>query len=119
MEHHFFIDLMQRCWDPEPEKRSTLSEIYDIICSWYYLKNYNEFKNSDTILLLQNKQNIENQLVQSTLNYLSRQSNSYHTRRIDLSLILTDNQFQDIKFYYSLFLKTSYTVIFINLLIFR
>ncbi|RIB05504.1 kinase-like domain-containing protein [Gigaspora rosea] len=42
-----YVKLMQRCWDPEPEKRPSSSEIYDIVCSWYYLKNYKEFKAAD------------------------------------------------------------------------
>ncbi|RIB13421.1 kinase-like domain-containing protein [Gigaspora rosea] len=45
-----FTKLMQRCWNHDPEQRPTYSEIYDIMFSWYYLKNYKEFKASDKIL---------------------------------------------------------------------
>ncbi|RIB11021.1 kinase-like domain-containing protein [Gigaspora rosea] len=98
-----FVDLMQRCWDPKPEKRPTSSEIYDTICSWYYLKNYKEFRAFDKILLSQNKQDIENQVVQSTPNSSRRNNsyhsciidNSYHSCRIDLRRISTFSRVQD------------------------
>ncbi|CAG8458548.1 30969_t:CDS:2 [Gigaspora margarita] len=79
-----FIDLMQRCWDSEPEKRPTSSEIYNIICSWYYLKNYKEFNAFDKILLVQHKQDIELPVMSNIPNYL--QNDSYHSCRIYLTL---------------------------------
>lgn len=61
-----FINLMQRCWNHDPEQRPTSSEIYDIMVSWFYLKNYKEFKASDKILLSQNTQVVELPTIQNT-----------------------------------------------------
>ncbi|CAG8856552.1 19585_t:CDS:1, partial [Gigaspora margarita] len=48
-----FTNLIQRCWNHDPKQRPTSTEIYDIMFSWHYLKNYKEFKASDKILLSQ------------------------------------------------------------------
>ncbi|RIB13415.1 kinase-like domain-containing protein [Gigaspora rosea] len=61
-----FTNLMQRCWNHDPEQRLTSSEIYDIMVSWYYLKNYKEFKTSDKFLLSQNSQVVELPTIQNT-----------------------------------------------------
>ncbi|CAG8829365.1 9758_t:CDS:1, partial [Cetraspora pellucida] len=91
-----FINLMQRCWNIEPEKRPISSEIYDIICSWYYLNNYKEFKAADDILLSKYVQDIEFPVIQNATNslHLNDQNNSYHSCRIDLKLISTTSLFQ-------------------------
>ncbi|CAG8736975.1 24751_t:CDS:2, partial [Gigaspora margarita] len=60
-----FINLMQRCWNHDPEQRPTSSEIYDIMVEWYYLKNYKEFKALDKILLSQNTQVVELPTIQN------------------------------------------------------
>ncbi|CAG8797471.1 6977_t:CDS:1, partial [Gigaspora rosea] len=54
------------CWNHDPEQRPTSSEIYDIMVSWYYLKNYKDFKASDKILLSQNTQVVELSTIQNT-----------------------------------------------------
>ena len=57
----FFADLMKRCWNSNPLKRPTLSEITNTACNWYFkwLDNFAEhqFKQAENkrIKLIQSK----------------------------------------------------------------
>ncbi|KAF0515992.1 serine/threonine protein kinase [Gigaspora margarita] len=47
----YYVDLMKRCWDNDPEKRPMASEIYEVIQSWK--NNYEillKFDKFETIL---------------------------------------------------------------------
>ncbi|CAG8532676.1 20070_t:CDS:2, partial [Gigaspora margarita] len=61
-----YISDFGLCWNHDPEQRPTSSEIYDLMVSWYYLKNYKEFKASDKILLSQNTKVVELSTIQHT-----------------------------------------------------
>ncbi|RIB24762.1 kinase-like domain-containing protein [Gigaspora rosea] len=57
-----FVKLMEQCWDIDPEKRPTSSKIYEIICSWYYFKDYKDFKECEITSLSQNIQDITQEI---------------------------------------------------------
>ncbi|RIB22787.1 kinase-like domain-containing protein [Gigaspora rosea] len=90
-----FINLMKKCWDPKPENRPDSSEIYNEVCSWYYLKNYKEFKASDKILLSQDMQNIEHLVAKNTSgSFLPLHLNRQNNCRNDLKPTSAASQFR-------------------------
>ncbi|KAF0428039.1 kinase-like protein [Gigaspora margarita] len=52
-----YAELLNRCWDKDPDKRPSALEIYETIINWKNdIKILSEFRNSDKEMVIENNQ---------------------------------------------------------------